>query len=257
MALIEPRITAAICARTWTKIARRPVILVFSLVQPLMWMIFFGFLFHRYDVQDLGSHARYLDFLLPGVCVMTVLFGSSQAGTALIRDVQTGFLRRILLTSASPASVLAGKILADVIRLLAQAVVVGAMGCLMGARLNAGLSPVLTAIALLTLFAVGYASLSCWIALKTRSQETMGVFIQAVNMPLLFTSTVLVPHRHMPAWLASLAAWNPISLVADTLRFALLGMGTGASPFRLAGAGAAGLILFALCVREMGKARRT
>jgi ABC-2 type transport system permease protein len=110
--------------RTWKKTFRRPVVLVFSLVQPLMWMLFFGFLFHRYDLGAGPDGPVYIDFLVPGVCVMTVLFGASQSGTGLIKDMQGRFLARMLQTQAPVAALLGGKLLADVLRLLGQAVVV-------------------------------------------------------------------------------------------------------------------------------------
>ena len=87
--------------RTWLKTLRRPVLLTFSLVQPLLWMLIFGFLFQRFAL-DPGAGRPYLDFLLPGVCAMTVLFGASPAGIMVVRDLQTGFLQRMALASAHP-----------------------------------------------------------------------------------------------------------------------------------------------------------
>ena len=121
MNLESVRVAAAICGRTWRSTARRPVTLTFSFVQPLVWVAFFGFLFQRYDVTSAGQGERYLDFLVPGVCAMTVLFGASQSGIGLIRDLQTGFLPRILASPARPGAVLFGKIGADAARLLVQA----------------------------------------------------------------------------------------------------------------------------------------
>src|SRR5205823_5091053 len=95
------QILGAVCWRTWLKTARRPVVLTFSFVQPIMWILFFGFLFQRFDVGLVLRGVRYLDFLVPGVCAMTVLFGASQSGIGLIRDMQTGFLQRLF---ASPAT---------------------------------------------------------------------------------------------------------------------------------------------------------
>ena len=72
-------VVRAVAWRSWLTTWRRPVPLAFSLGQPLIWMLFFGFLFQRYRL-DLGSQLAYLDFLAPGVSVMTILFGASQAG---------------------------------------------------------------------------------------------------------------------------------------------------------------------------------
>jgi ABC-2 type transport system permease protein len=211
-----------ICRRTWIKTARRPVLLSFSFAQPLMWMAFFGFLFQRYRLVDAGPAVTYLDFLTPGVCAMTVLFGASQSGIGWIRDVQTGFLPRLLNTPASHHALLLGKIIADVLRLLAQAVLVLLLGLLLGARLAPAWGAVLSAALCLALFAAAFSSLSCALALRTRAQEAMAAFVHLVNLPVLFTSTALVPVRQMPEWLAAAARWNPLTLAVDAWRGALL-----------------------------------
>ncbi len=248
-------VAGAMCLRTWRQVLRRPVVLVFSLVQPLMWMAFFGFLFQRYALEEVPGRPAYLDFLVPGICVMTVLFGASQSGTGLIKDMQTRFLDRMLGTPAPAAALLGGKLLADVSRLLLQAALVALLGWALGARFHLQGPSLAAAASQLALFALAYAGLSAWIALVTRSQETMGVFIQAVNMPLLFTSTVLVPARQMPDWLAAVARWNPLSPVADALRGALLRGegGLSAAAFVLA-ALAGGFFLAA--ARVMDRRRR-
>jgi ABC-2 type transport system permease protein len=216
------RVAGAICLRTWRATARRPVTLSFSLVQPLIWVLFFGFLFQRYDVRSLTRGGRYLDFLVPGVCAMTVLFGASQSGIGLIRDLQTGFLKRILASPASTFAVLGGKLLADVLRLLAQALFVLLVARALGASVVLTPATALQTFAFLAVFAVSHASLSCMVALWTRAQESMATFVHLVNMPLLFTSSALVPVRHMPDWLASLSRGNPLTLAVDGCRSALL-----------------------------------
>jgi ABC-2 type transport system permease protein len=215
---------AALFRRTWVATWRRPVVLTFSFGQPLMWMLFFGFLFHRYRLVEMGETA-YLDFLAPGISVMTVLFGASQSGIGWIRDLQTGFLPRLLSTPASPYPILAGKVAADVVRLLLQAAGVLALALALGAHLHpgaGGTAAVGAALLCLALFAAAFACLSCAVALTARAQEAMATFVHLVNMPLLFTSTALVPRRQMPDWLAAVARVNPLTLTADAWRGALL-----------------------------------
>ena len=216
------RILGAVCWRTWLKTARRPVVLIFSFVQPIMWLLFFGFLFHRFDVGLGLRGVRYLDFLLPGVCAMTVLFGASQSGIGLIRDMQTGFLQRLFGSPANPGVVLCGKLLADVVRLLAQAAVIGLLGVVVGAKLHLTLAGLVAALLALGLFAIAFGSLSCLVAMKTGAPESMATFVHLVNMPLLFTSTALVPARQMPDWLAAISRVNPLTLAVDASRDALL-----------------------------------
>jgi len=236
--------------RSWLKTIRRPVPLTFSLVQPLIWMLIFGFLFHRFALGPEYAGFSYLDFLLPGVCAMTVLFGASQAGIAIVRDLQTGFLQRMVRSSMHPVLILTGKSVAEGTRLLLQAFVVALLGIALGARLRIDPLALLLALVALALFALAYASLSCWVALKTKAQESMPVFVHVVNMPLLFTSTALVPSHQMPAWLEEIARWNPLSLVANGLREALL-FGQIPDAANLLPLLALGAFLFALASRTM------
>ena len=216
------QILGAVWWRTWLKTARRPVVLTFSFVQPMMWILFFGFLFQRFDVGLVLHGVRYLDFLVPGVCAMTVLFGASQSGIGLIRDMQTGFLQRLFAAPANPGLVLCGKLLADVARLLAQAAVIGLLGLVVGAKLHLTLAGLGAALLALGLFAIAFCSLSCVVAMKTGAQESMATFVHLVNMPLLFTSSALVPARQMPDWLAAISRVNPLTLAVDASRDALL-----------------------------------
>lgn len=207
-----------VALRTLRKSGRRPVLLSFSLAQPLVWMLFFGFLFERFAVQ---GHGRYLDFLAPGVCGMTVLFGASQSGIGFIRDLQTGFLARLAAAARGPHPLLAGKIGADVARLFLQAVLVLALAAALGFRpqLTWALLPAALPLAL---FGAAMSCLSSAFALRARTQEAMAAYVHLCNMPLLFTSTALVPGRQMPGWLAGVARCNPLTLAVDAWRGALL-----------------------------------
>ncbi|MEO6049324.1 MAG: ABC transporter permease [Candidatus Kapaibacterium sp.] len=239
--------------RTWRKTLRRPVPLTFSFVQPLFWMLIFGFLFHRFTLGTAYADFSYLDFLLAGVCCMTVLFGASQAGIGIVRDLQTGFLQRMVRASAHPAAILSGKIGAEVTRLLLQAIVVGLLGIALGARPRFDIPSLAVAALALALFAIAYASLSCWVALKTKAQESVAVFVHIVNMPLLFTSTALVPARQMPPWLETVARWNPLTIAAEILRDALLFQRLP-DPMRLLPLAILGVALFTLAAHGMARA---
>ena len=242
-----------ICLRTWTNIARRPVLLTFSFAQPLMWMGFFGFLFQRYRLTDWGGAMAYLDFLAPGVCTMTVLFGASQSGIGWIRDLRSGFLPRMLNTPASHHALLFGKILADVLRLLGQALAVLLLALVLGARLAPAAAAALPAGLCLALFAAAFSSLSCALGLRTRVQESMAAFVHLVNLPILFTSTALVPMRQMPEWLAAAARWNPLTLTVDAWRGALLFGETPSVSGQLLPLAILAGVLYGIAAREMGR----
>jgi ABC-2 type transport system permease protein len=150
------------------------------------------------------------------------LFGASQSGIGLLRDLQTGFFARMLRSAAEPMAVIGGRLLADVLRLMAQAAIIAALGDAVGAKLTPTLPGIIVTFAALSMFAIAFCSLSYAVALVTGAQESMATFVHLINMPLLFTSTALVPTRQMPDWLATLSRFNPLSAAVDTTRNALL-----------------------------------
>jgi ABC-2 type transport system permease protein len=127
---------------------------------------------------------------------------------------------------------------------------VALLGIALGARLWIDPLALLAALVALVLFALAYASLSCWVALETKAQESMAIFVHVVNVPLLFTSTALVPSSQMPGWLEALSRWNPLSLVTNGLREALL-LGQMPDAANLLPLLAIGALLFALASRTM------
>lgn len=212
----------AVFLRTWTSAFRRPVHFTFSLVQPLMWLLLFGFMFRKTMGGISGTDADYLRFLFPGICVMTLLFGASQSGISLIRDMQSGYLYRIFRSPVPPIAFLGGKLLADNLRFLLQALLIFLIGWgVSQGDINLAALPL--CLALWLLFGLSYASLSNMIAMKARTQELMATFVHVFNMPLLFTSTIFIPHKAMPEWLEAIARWNPLSFTANATRNALLG----------------------------------
>jgi len=211
----------AVFSRTWTSAFRRPVHFTFSLVQPLMWLLLFGFMFQRTMGGISGSEEDYLRFLFPGVCVMTLLFGASQSGISLIRDMQSGYLYRIFRSPVHPLAFTLGKLLADNLRFLLQALILFFIGWAVS-RGEVNFYALPACLAMWFLFGVSYSSLSNMIAMKARTQELMATFVHVFNMPLLFTSTIFIPHKAMPEWLESIARWNPLSFTANFTRNALL-----------------------------------
>ena len=207
--------------RTLTNVKRRPVILFLSFLQPLIWITFFGFIFQRFPIDNGDSTIKYIDFLLPGICSMTVLLGSSQSGISIIRDGQTGFLERTISTALDLNSFLVGKISADLVRVITQAVIVALLGITLGATVHITISTCIAFI-FLCLFGLSYSLLSCLIAFNTDSQEALSAFIHIFNMPIFFTSTALVPLKAMPQWMEHFAAWNPLTLAVSPLRSAML-----------------------------------
>jgi ABC-2 type transport system permease protein len=216
--LIHADAVRAVFVRTWRASLRRPVPLTFSLVQPLLWLLLFGYLFQRFPVGPRWAEGGYAFFVVAGICGMTVLFGASQSGISFVRDMQTGFLRRLLATPAGGLDILLGKLLADVTRLLVQALTVFFLGWTLAGNPRLYWASAPATLLAYALFALAFSALSCVVALLARSPEGMAVFVHLVNMPVLFTSTAFAPRGLMPHWLAVVAGWNPLSLAVDVCR---------------------------------------
>lgn len=229
------------CLRMWKKLYYRPIHLVFSFVQPLFWLTIFGFLFEKKIFTEGGD---YLSYLLPGICAMTVLQSSSQSGILYIKDFQTDFFGRYNFTPLSKTLSLFFKIFADYTRIIVQVFLLIGIGFLIGVSdLELTVSGILKLIFSTFLFTFFYASIACFIALKTKTSELMATFVNLFNLPVLFTSTALIPNKGLPVWLENIAKYNPLSHLSDILRKSVIQV-----EFESGIAGNSFLILAVLCI---------
>jgi ABC-2 type transport system permease protein len=186
----------------------------------LFWLTIFGFLFEKKIPVEGGS---YLAYLLPGICAMTVLQSSSQSGILYIKDFQTDFFGRYNFTPLSKVIALFFKIFADYTRIIIQVFILLIIGHLIGVSdmiLSAsGMMKLILATFLFTYF---YASIACFIALKTKTSELMATFVNLFNLPVIFTSTALVPNKGLPNWLENIAKYNPLSHLSDIIRKSII-----------------------------------
>jgi len=209
-----------VCLRMWKKLYYRPIHLVFSFIQPLFWLTIFGFLFEK-KIESPGG--EYLSYLLPGILGMTVLQSSSQSGILFIKDFQTGFFGRYNFTMLSKHFALFFKIFADYTRMLVQIAIICIIGYAVGIKdISIGWQSLTLIIGSTFMFTYFYASLSCFIALKTKTSELMATFVHLFNLPIIFTSTALIPNKGLPIWLGNIAKYNPLSHLSDILRGAII-----------------------------------
>ena len=198
-------------------------------VTPVMFTVMFTYLFGGALV---GSTDAYLDFLLPGILVQTVMFTSIYTGFILNQDIRrgacsTGFAP---CRSGGPRR-LPGAILGDVVRDTVSAVLVLAVG--MGFRIEGGAGAVLAALVLLNVFALGIGWIFTALALMVRTPGTVMTLSWLVLMPVTFGSNIYVGPETMPGWLQSFVAVNPVSHITTALR-GLLGGDPSLSAMALA-----------------------
>jgi daunorubicin/doxorubicin transport system permease protein len=217
--------------RGMLKVKHVPEQLLDATLTPVLFTLLFTYMFGG---AIAGSTAEYLQFLLPGILVMSVLFTTVYSGVALTTDATKGVVDRFRSLPIWPPAPLVGAVLGDSVRYLVAATVVVALGLVLGFRPAAGLGGVLAAIALVVVFAFGLAWVFTTVGLLMRTPSAVmnGGFMAL--FPLTFLSSAFVSPRTLPGWLEAFVSVNPISHVVTASR----GLMEGA-----ASAGQIGLVL--------------
>jgi ABC-2 type transport system permease protein len=209
---------------------RLPIWIAVTLVQPVIWLGLFGQLFRRVvEIPGFGGSGNYVEFLTPGVVVMTSLFGSAWAGMGMIQDLNEGRMDRLLATPVHRGALILARVLHAMIMVGVQVVIVLALGIVL-----AGQFPPITFVAVLVpaaLVSASFAALSNGIALVARREETLIAVINFFGLPLTFLSASFMARELMPGWIRTISAANPVQWAATAARVAM--QGDLGSPFWL------------------------
>lgn len=194
---------------------RVPELIIFTAIQPVMFVILFRYVFGG-AIQVPGGH--YVNFLMPGIFVQTVAFGGVTTGIGLAEDMQRGLIDRFRSLPMSSSAVVSGRTVADLARNLFTVVIMLIVGFLVGFRPGGTIFEFLLGILLVMGVSFAFSWISAFIGLLVRSVEAAqsGGFIWI--FPLTFASSAFVPTATMPSWLRPLAEHNPISQLSNALR---------------------------------------
>src|ERR671923_627987 len=194
---------------------RVPELIVFVTIQPIMFVLLFRFVFGG-AIRVPGG--EYVNYLMPGIFVQTVAFGSVTTGIGLAQDMQRGLIDRFRSLPMSSSALLTGRTLADLGRNLFTVVIMLIVGFLVGFRPQGTALEFLLGILVLMGVSFAFSWISAFIGLMVRSVEAAqsGGFIWL--FPLTFASSAFVPVETMPSWLQAFARHNPVSVLADALR---------------------------------------
>ena len=225
--------------RNLVQIPRIPELLVFATIQPVMFVLLFRYVFG--GAIDVGG-TSYVNFLMAGIFVQTVAFGSVSTGIGLAEDLQRGLVDRFRSLPMAPSAVLTGRTVADLVRNAFTVAVMLAVGLLVGFRPEAGLAGWTAAIGLLLLLSFAFSWVGATIALLVRTVEAAqsGGFIWL--FPLTFASSAFVPTDGMPGPLRAFANNQPITQIVDAVRGFLLDQPVGSAGW-LAFAWCAGILV--------------
>lgn len=200
---------------------RQPAWIAISLVQPVVWLLLYGALFKKIvEIPGFGA-SSYIDFLTPGVVVMTALFSAGWSGMSLIDDVNRGVVDRFLVTPASRSSLVWGIIWQNGIVAVVQAAIIIVLGLIVGAKYPGGLLGLTVLTAASVLLGAGFGGMSNAIAILSRKEETMIAASNFVLLPLTFLSSVFMAQALMPGWMQEVARYNPVNWAVQAGREAL------------------------------------
>lgn len=211
----------AVWKRESLTILRDPFSLIFSLIQPLVFLALFGPLLG--GVAAPGTPiADTLQWFLPGVVVMITMFGTSMTGSNLQFEIMTGAFERILATPLSRPALMIGRALKELTPLVVQALIIVLVAWPFGFRVHPG--HIAIGLAILGVFGVGVGSLSYALAIVSRKAEWVFWAVQQTLLfPLLILSGMMLPLETGPGWMQVASRFNPLTYIVDAERILFAG----------------------------------
>lgn len=212
--------TYIVMRRNLTQLFRQPQLLIFATIQPVMFLLLFTYVFG--GAIRFATGGDYINFLLPGIIIQTIIFASTNTTIGLNLDLSRGMIDRFRSLPMSRAAVLAGRTTADTVRGTVTITIMMAAGTAIGFRfedLGSGLAGILLAIA----FGHAFTWIGATIGLYVKDPEAAQVAGFIWMFPLTFASSIFVPTMTMPDWLRAFAENQPVSVVANAVRDLMTG----------------------------------
>jgi len=228
-----------------------PQLLIFSTVQPVMFVLLFRYVFGgAINTGDIP----YVDYLMPGIFLQTVLFGSTSTGIGLATDASTGLIERFRSLPMARSAVLSGRTLADLARNLLVVILMVLVGFLVGFRFHGTFLEAVGSILIVLVFGYAFSWVAAVVGLRTSNPEAAQAAMFPILFPLIFASTAFVPVDTMPSWLQAFVNHQPVSQAINACRSLVLGQPSASSILRCLAWTAGILLVFApLAVRSYRK----
>jgi ABC-2 type transport system permease protein len=190
--------------------ARQPAFAVITLIQPVIWLFLFGSLFRK--VVELGGFGTtsYLDYLVPGVVVMSALSSNMWAGMGTLEEIQRGTLNRFLTTPASRAALMNGNVVNNGLVTAGQSLIIVLLGLLGGADYPGGIGGIAVLLVAAVLLGTVFGALSNALGMLVRERESIIGINTFLLLPLTFLSSAFMAPSQMPGWIRHIADFNPL-----------------------------------------------
>lgn len=212
--------TLTIAKRNLLAIVRIPTALVFAVLQPIMFVLLFRYVFGG-AIHAAGT--SYVNFLIPGILVQTTVFGAVGTAIGLAEDLQRGLVERFRALPMARMAVLAGRTISDLIRNALVVVIITLIGLAVGFRPGGGVLAYIQASLLMLVFAFCLSWGFAFIGLAAPNSETAQAMTFPLIFPITFASSIFVPVSSMPGWLQAFANNQPVSMAAKAVRGLMLG----------------------------------
>ena len=201
--------------RNLIKIRRVPDILVFTTLQPIMFVLLFSYVYAG-SIDIPGS--TYQEFIMAGIFAQTVVFGSTYSGSAMAQDLKEGIIDRFRTLPMSPSAVLVGRTNGDLLINSISMIVMIVTGLIVGWRVRSSPLEAIGAVALLLLFSYAFSWVMAYIGMSVRSPEVINNVSFLLLFPLTFISNAFVRAETLPAPLRVFAEYNPVSALVQGAR---------------------------------------
>jgi ABC-2 type transport system permease protein/oleandomycin transport system permease protein len=216
--------TVVLARRSLLRIPRQPDLLIGFTIQPVIFVLLFVYVFGG-AIETPGFD--YVDFLMPGIIVQSIVFGGFVTALGLAEDLKKGLIDRFRSLPMSRSAVMTGRTLADVATNTFQLAVLICVGLAVGFSFATGIPSILAGIALLLLIGYAFSWVFALIGLSSSSPEASNAFGFTIIFPLTFISSAFVPVESMPSWLQKFAEVNPVTTMVDATRALFLGTPAG------------------------------
>ncbi len=184
--------TQNLFVRALRKLVRNPILIFFSLFQPIIFLVLFTQLFHSFNLlPGFPKGISYLQYAAAGILLQNAFSSALQAGTSIVDDLNYGFLPKMLVTQVSRPAILLGRLSSDAFRVTVQSIIILALAYLLGFRVATGLPGVLVMLFIIAFFGLAWSGISLALGMRTRSAETVFGIGGFLTFPLLFMSILL------------------------------------------------------------------
>jgi ABC-2 type transport system permease protein len=203
---------------------REPAWVIIGLIQPVLYLVFFGPLLTRVASGGLPGFppGNSYSFFVPGLLIQLGLFGAAFVGFSIISDWRAGVIERFRVTPVSRLALLSGRVLRDMVTLLVQAIVLVLAGVAFGMR--APVAGVLIGLGFIAVVAVSLSAVSYTLGLLLKSEDALAPLINMVVVPLMLLSGIMLPLTLGPGWLQGIARATPFRYIIDAMRQAFQGV---------------------------------